>query len=278
MLNDFAVFVMVHGRPQKMWTYHSLRKQGYTGQIFVVADDLDETLDQYKDKWGDELLVFDKKRAALSMDAGDNTGDMRSTLFAVNTIADLAKEKGLKYYSIMCDDYTSFIYKFDKQLTYKERPIKNMDAVFRALLEFYRNTNVLSLAMAQNGDFIGGKKSGWATQVRLHRKAMNTFICSVDRPFKFVGRLNDDVNTYVTLGGRGELFLTVPNVAIIQQPSQKTAGGLTDVYQDYGTYIKSLFSVMYSPSCVTVNEMGHKHKRLHHRIAWNNAVPLVMAH
>ena len=28
---DFAVFIMVHGRPDKMWTRKTLRKQGYTG-------------------------------------------------------------------------------------------------------------------------------------------------------------------------------------------------------------------------------------------------------
>ena len=45
MPKNFAIFIMVHGRPDKMWTYKSLRKQGYTGKVFLVADDLDETLE-----------------------------------------------------------------------------------------------------------------------------------------------------------------------------------------------------------------------------------------
>ena len=60
---EFAVFIMVHGRPDKMWTYHTLRKAGYTGKIYLVADDLDKTVDQYKEKYGDELIVFDKNEA-----------------------------------------------------------------------------------------------------------------------------------------------------------------------------------------------------------------------
>jgi len=276
MQSDFAVFIMVHGRPKKMWTYRSLRRHGYTGKIFLVADDLDATVEEYKHRWGDELLVFDKRRAALGVDAGDNTGDLRSTLFAANTIDDLAGANGIKHYMTMCDDYTSFLYKFDERLKYKERPIKNLDGVVTALLKFYQGTNALTVAMAQNGDYIGGKKSKWAMDIKLHRKAMNTFLCSTERPFQFVGRLNEDVNTYVNLGGKGGLFLTVPNVAIIQQRSQKMEGGLTDVYKDFGTYVKSLFSVMYNPSCVRVAEMGHKHRRLHHRVTWENAVPKVL--
>ena len=200
MLSDFAVFVMVHGRPEKMWTYHSLRKQGYTGKVFLVADDLDETVDEYKEKYGDELLVFDKKKSALDMDVGDNSGDFRSTLFAANTIFELAEENSVKYFMIMCDDYTRFIYKFDEKLKFKEGPIKDLDSVFDALLKYYISIDALTIAMAQNGDFIGGKNSAWAREVKLHRKAMNTFLCSTERPFKFMGRMNEDVTTYVNLG------------------------------------------------------------------------------
>ena len=41
--------------------------------------------------------------------------------------------------------------------------------------------------MGQGGDFIGGHQSGlW--KKKLKRKAMNSFICSVNRPFKFIGQ------------------------------------------------------------------------------------------
>ena len=103
-ITDFAVFIMVHGRPDKMWTLKTLRKQGYTGKVFLVGDNLDTTINEYKTKYGDELIVFDKIKASKNVDSGDNTGDMRSTLFAVNTIFDIAKEKKIKHFFIMCDD------------------------------------------------------------------------------------------------------------------------------------------------------------------------------
>jgi len=276
MNDDFAVFIMVWGRPEKMWTAESLRKQGYTGKIFFVADDLDETLPAYKAKYGDDLLIFSKADVMHRFDAGDNSGDLRSTMYAVNVIPDLAKENGIKYFFIMCDDYTGFIYKFDSDLNFKENPIKNLDKIFELMLDYFKSTKALSIAMAQCGDFIGGKSSNLTKNIKLKRKAMNSFLCSADRPFQFIGRMNEDVTTYVNLGHKGNLFLSVPNIALHQRPTQADKGGLSDMYLDYGTYVKSFFSVMYNPSCVKVGEMGEKHKRLHHKVSWNNAVPCIL--
>lgn len=118
MNDEFAVFIMVWGRPDKMWTAKTLRNQGYTGKIYYVADDLDETLPLYKEKYGDDLLVFSKEKVKDLYDAGDNTGDLRSTLYAANIIPELAKEKGLKYFTIYCDDYTRICYKHDAEFNY----------------------------------------------------------------------------------------------------------------------------------------------------------------
>ena len=258
-----------------MWTYDSLRKHGYTGKIYLVADDLDKTVDGYKKKYGDELLIFDKKKAALNMDTGDNSGDFRSTLFSANTIFELAKERDIKYFFIMCDDYSAFHYRTDEGNKLAATCVKRLDDVFKSMVKFYKNTPTVCLAMAQGGDFIGGRENDMVG--KLKRKAMNTLLCSTDRPFKFIGRLNEDVTTYVNLGGKGLLFYTVGSVSIVQNPHQGEKGGLTDVYLDAGTYVKSFFSVMYNPSCVKVKEMGSSHKRIHHVVKWNNAVPKIIS-
>tara|TARA_R110002020_G_scaffold392283_1_gene602550 strand:- start:360 stop:1214 length:855 start_codon:yes stop_codon:yes gene_type:complete len=273
---NFAVFIMVHGRPDRMKTYQALRRHGYTGQIFLVADNLDKTVNDYKKIYNDKLLVFDKKEAALKMDTGDNTGDLRSTLFAANTIFKLAKDRKIKYFYIMCDDYTSFAYRFNSELKYEYKYIFNLDKVFKIVLEYYKNISAKTIAFSQGGDFIGGSQSQTAKEIKLKRKAMNTFLCSTDRTFKFVGRLNEDVTTYVNLGSTGDLFLTIPHISITQQATLQTEGGLTDVYLEYGTYIKSFMSVIYNPSCIKISEIGSIFKRIHHKVKWNNAVPKIL--
>ena len=278
MRSDFAVFIMVHGRPDRDWTYKSLRSHGYTGKIFLVADNLDETVGEYKEKYGDELLVFDKHEAAKKYDSGDNTGDLRSTMFAANTVFDLAENAGVKYFCLMCDDYYRFRYRHpcsDNEsllTTY----ITDLNRVFGCYLDFLIGTNFTIIALAQTGDFIGGLNSAILKEP-LRRKAMNSFICSVERRFEFMGRLNEDATTYVHLGGKGHLIATFPGATLDQMPTQAHSAGLTEVYKDTGTYLKSFFSVMYNPSCVEVYMMGQSHKRMHHHIKWNNAVPLIIS-
>ena len=112
--------------------------------------------------------------------------------------------------------------------------------------------------------------------INMSRKCMNSFICSTERKFQFISRLNEDVNTYLSLGAKGQLFLTIPNIALEQKATQATSGGMTETYIDNGTYQKSFFSVMYCPSFAKVALMGFTTQRLHHSIKWNNAVPKII--
>ena len=280
MRNDFAVFILTHGRADNVITYNTLYKQGYTGKVYIVIDNEDEAAADYKNRFGDKVVVFDKEAISKTFDTGDNLSDRRTVVFARNACFDLARQLNVKYFMQLDDDYVAFEYKFDKNFNYWQtgKKIKSLDKVLEAVLDFYIESNALTVAFAQNGDFMGGRYGGWAKSgIKLYRKAMNTFMCSVDRPFQFVGRVNEDVNTYTTLGNRGMLLLTVPNVSIIPKSTQQGTGGMTDLYLDYGTYMKSVYTVMYSPSNVSIRSFGNNHKRLHHNVAWKNASPLVIA-
>ena len=131
------------------------------------------------------------------------------------------------------------------------------------------------MALSQGGDYIGGLNGKYFAK-KLSRKAMNAFFCRVDRLFSFFGSINEDVNMYVTLGSRGEKIFSVTDASLIQKETQANAGGLTDIYLDVGTYVKSFYSVMTMPSCVTVAMMGETHRRMHHNISWVNCVPMIL--
>jgi hypothetical protein len=97
----------------------------------------------------------------------------------------------------------------------------------------------------------------------------------VSRRFWFFSRLNEDVNTYLSHGMRGGVFLTIPEVYVQQATTQATAGGMSDAYMASGTYVKSFYSVMQFPSFVKATfqwQLG----RIHHKISWNNAIPKIL--
>jgi hypothetical protein len=279
MRDDFCAFILTHGRPDKVITYNTLKKAGYTGKIYIVIDDEDKTADRYREKYGDKVLQFCKSEVAARIDEGDNFNDRRAIIYARNACFDLAKQVGCKYFIELDDDYTAFRYVFDGEGQYRtDLTVKTrLDDVLCLLLEYYESISALTIAMAQGGDFIGGRR-----KISARRKAMNSFICSVDRPFQFSGRINEDVNTYTSLGHRGLLFLTIMAIRLEQIETQHNSGGMTEMYLDNGTYIKSFYTVMYAPSCAQIGVMGNDARengayRVHHKINWHKTAPKILS-
>jgi len=276
MADKFCVFILSHNRADRVHTYRTLIKQGYTGAVYIVIDDEDPSGPKYHRRYGDKVLEFSKNDIAQKIDEGSNFGDRRVILYARNACFDLAEQLGFKYFLQLDDDYRAFRYVFNNNYEFVEIPIKDLDAIFKAMLTFYRKTPAVSLCMSQNGDFIGGAYGANASAIKLRRKAMNSFFCSTDRRFQFMGAINEDVNTYTNKGRQGELYLSLNQVGLTQAPTQSNRGGMTEIYLDSGTYLKSFYSVMYSPSCVKVSVMGAKAKRLHHRVRWDNTAPMIL--
>jgi len=274
---EFATFILTYGRAEKVYTYETLKRFKYTGDLYFVCSDDDKQLPVYKEMYGSKVVVFNKKEQEKLFDIGDNFQDDRVVVFARNAVFNIAKKLGYEYFLVLDDDYTEFRYTRDENQVYltKSRKIQNLDKMFASLLSYYKQTNAKTLCIAQGGDFIGGENSS-VFKKKLSRKAMNFFICSVNRPFEFIGRINEDVNTYVRYGTKGDLFQTICDLRLEQLDTQTNTGGLTEFYLDGGTYVKSFYTVLFSPSCTKINLMGNKHKRLHHSIRWNNAVPVIL--
>jgi hypothetical protein len=276
-MNNFAVFILTHGRPDKCITFATLRKYGYTGKVYFILDSEDKTKKEYIKNFGKEnIITFNKKEVAERTDRGDNFKELGTVLFARNEQFNIANKIGIKYFIVLDDDYNDFRYKIDNNFDYIPRyGIKNLDKIFRSLLNYYKSIpKLLCLSIAQGGDFFGGVMN---ESFGLQRKCMNFYVCNVDKPFEFCGRMNDDVNTYMTNGSRGGLFLTIPFLALQQKATQKTKGGLTEMYLSYGTYLKSFYTVLFCPSFSKVTLMQSKHPRLHHTIYWDNAVPVIIS-
>jgi len=273
---DFVVFILTHGRPNNVITVNTLKKCGYTGPIYFIVDNEDKTADQYVKNFGQgNVIIFDKKKYADAVDEGNNFDERRTITMARNACFDAAKLVGSKYFIELDDDYTKFDFRITGDCGYPKDNFmtrKSLDKIFDSLLDFYISIPAKSIALSQGGDWIGGFAGEW----KLKRKCMNSFICSVDRPFQFVGAMNEDVNTYTTLGSRGELFFTIPFVSLTQMQTQQQKGGITDMYLKYGTYCKAATTVMMHPSGTLISMMNSSNPRIHHLIKWNNTVPCII--
>lgn len=277
---NFCIFILTHGRPDNVITYRTLKRAGCKYPIYFVVDDGDKASGKYVENFGrDNVVLFNKSKVAEGFDLGDNFENDKVIIYARNVCFDIAERLGYKYFLQLDDDYTVFSFTYNGGGYFQQKAIKNIDKTIDLFLEYYRSINAKTICFIQRGDLIGGGLNYELQSGRypfIKRKAMNSFFCSVDRRIYFVGRINEDVNTYVSDGSRGVLYMTIPLVSLNQMQTQMNKGGMTGTYLTTGTYIKSFYTVMYHPSSVVVAMMGIRNPRLHHSIKWDNTVPKII--
>jgi len=280
--SNLAVFILTHGRADSVYTFKTLRQQGYTGKIYLLCDDEDKQIAKYKNLYGsDTVIVFNKQDAIDVTDSGDNFKKRNSVVYARNINFKIAADLGLTHFWQLDDDYTRFDYSLNEEMQYttSNNKIGKLDDLLHVMVNFMDTTPFHSIAFAQGGDFIGGEGCTLLSRMRkdeIYRKVMNSFLFKVDRPVQFMGRINEDVNMYVEWGRRGVLFMTSPQLRLQQVVTQQNTGGLTEIYLELGTYTKSFYTVMYAPSCVKISEVGTTDRRIHHQVMWKYAVPKIL--
>lgn len=272
---DFAVFILSHGRADTITTYKALRDGGYTGRTYVVIDNEDDQEDLYRQKFGDDIIQFDKRDYLEKTDLGDLDTDRRIGVFARNFIQDEAKRLGYKFHLQLDDDVHGFTYRFAQGKVLRALHCSHLDEVFSGMVEYMKETPITSLSFALSAYNMGGVDG--SINEGMTRKTMTTFLMRADDIQYFHMRMNDDITTSLINGMRGKLYYSYLPIEVEVDKTQVKAGGMTDIYQKNGTYRKSFYSVMCCPSCVKVSAMGITDYRIHHTISWNNAVPKLLS-
>lgn len=88
--------------------------------------------------------------------------------------------------------------------------------------------------------------------------------------------INEDANMYCLAGNRGDLFYTAYQISVNQLKTQSNSGGLTDIYLQQGTYVKSFYTVMCCPSFCKVKILNTVHARIHHSISSEYGFPKII--
>lgn len=272
---EFAVFILSHGRAKEMTTVNMLKRYKYTGKYFIVLDNEDEQIKDYIRRYGkNNIIVFDKKKIEQSMDTGDNGGSLKCGVFARNFIIDEADKMGYKYHLQLDDDYNGYCFRYVKDGRLRSSKVTDLDKFFKESLRYLINGDLDCLGYGVASDYTGGINS--KVMKGFCRKSMNTFFLRADRKFYFVARMNDDVTTNLVNNKIGKKIITVLYAMVSMPATQRMKGGMTDVYTDEGTYMKSFYSVMFEPSACKVDATMKKVKRVHHSITWNNISPKIL--
>lgn len=264
---DFAVLVISHRRARSIRTVHTVRGAGYTGPLYLIVDDEDPEVDEYRARYGEAVLLFSKAEVAELVDDGDTTGDRRSPLFARYAAAAYAVRLRLTHYLLLDDDVRA-LYHRDVP-PYGAQSIRDLDDALAAWRRYLTRSGAVALAMVPNG-IVGGYRP------RLSRKALNAFLCRADRVPPWTGRLNEDVNAFVLGGSRGLLFLTTPELQVNSPAPMSAEGGLTAVYRGIDPYRQALAAVIGHPSSLRIGYRAKLTGVAHVSITMRYTVPEIV--
>ena len=152
---NFAVFILSHGRADNVITYKTLQRAGYTGRVYIVIDNEDKQASKYYQNFGDKVIMFDKAAEAEKTDCEDNFDGRGIVVYARNAVFDIAERLGAEYFIVLDDDYYNLCYKINSHYEYVDSTysttFRNADSVFYFLIEFYKSIDCSVLAIGQGG-------------------------------------------------------------------------------------------------------------------------------
>ena len=272
MKNNYTVFIISHKRPE-VETLKTINGAGYTGEYFIVVDDKDSTIEKYKSRYGDHVLVFSKEEMLKETDTIDNYEILNAAVYAMNYCIKYSKEKGYKYIAIFDDDTKKISMRYESEGKLKSYDIRDFDKVLELYINFLEKSNFLCVSFLPSARLIGGLKSDiW--QKREYSNVANIFIIRTDSPY-FQGSLYQDLTYSVLNNYRGKLVKALLPVIYYQEPPENNLnGGLAETYTKYSKYTSIFHTVIACPSAVSIKASNDDIQIFAHKDAY---VPKILS-
>ena len=256
-------FILSHGRVEDCPTLNMLNNFHYSGDYRIVVDDNDKQLEEYKLKYKDKLIIFNKDMYLYSEDTAYAKDKLlkATPFYARIFVDDYAKKHNVGDYLVLDDDILNLKIRYPnvEEHSLKTYNIEDFNELLNSLFAFLNENNIYGLSFAHSGMFIGGIDS--FEGVIYKRVASNVFLFKSNRQLKWKTIFYDDFNTCLSNGQIGKLIFTIPFIQthVEEQGSQLTTiknCGMGEAYANTTQFNRSFYSVMLFPSSCNVKSVG----------------------
>ena len=251
--NNFAIFIISHGRAETMTTYNELMKRKCSSPVYIIVDNQDKQVEAYQQKY-ENVVVFDKEAMYDKTDTLDNFHRLTSAVYARNFCFELARKLKLKYFAMLDDDIYRFCVKFaeNQKMIYKD--LKNIEKAFELYLDYMDQANIDCLGFGNEGGYIGGINGKFAKG--YGRTTNQAMIMRSESDIQFLGTQNEDLN--IVFKNFDKLFMELYLVSITTPVRASNSGGNSTDYDTAGMYVSNFYSVIVNPSCCMLTINGSK--------------------
>lgn len=253
-MDNFAVFITTHGRPQCL-TYHTLRSANYTGQMFCVVDTTDKKIGEYKENFGDNnVLVFDKMNYVNKVDKITNEQVLSTVLYARLACYDFARKMNIESFIIADDDITLFKHRVVLDDKLKSIPVTNFDVVLTSLLDYFNSSPISVLGIADAGIYFGGKEGVYKQRVR-HMFSV-CYLCKTNDEAEFKSICFEDMYSSIANNRDGKVCFEILDLCQVSEPMGlgTTEGGTTEFYRNNSLYKRSFYDIIAFPDCLYLDD------------------------
>lgn len=246
-----AVFICTHGRPNSQHTLHLLRNSGYTGKIYLIVDDEDNTLQELMLKtYGQAQIVeFCKQEYITKSDTGTNENQRKCILYAKNFCEDLAQNMKLDAYVIADDDILNFRFRYPEDGSLKsQKVLTTMDEVMDAYYQVMIDCDMVATGFGFTQFYFSGSESFGNENMQKYRVPYNFVFRNAKHRVDWMSWFGEDIITAVYYGRIGQLWTALPYVQQEIVALASASGGMKDTYDGNSSARLAMQNVMYLPA------------------------------
>ncbi len=233
---DYAVFIISHGRPNEQKTYNFLNSKNVPN-LFIVCDDVDSSLEEYKKNYGEKVLVFHKQKYMDELDAFYNDPTPSRCTYARNASTDFGVSMGYRFFAILDDDMSSVRIRTEEM----ERSVDDIDGAFQAVFRFIRDAGLYMYMGAISSSFFGGFKH------ELLYSGGCAFFCDATKRVTWLSQYYEDMVTPNAYNRVGKIICSTRHLHFNFITDGSNSGGI-DYEGQRQRYNFSLGSLIGSPA------------------------------
>ena len=231
MMFDKIIFITSHHSPNNCKTLDLLNRLGYDGQYKIVIDNEDKYIDDYKAKYGDNLVIFDKQYYIKITDSPyeHDKKPRACVVYARNAIEDYCLQHNIKLFCVSDDDLVNIDYKtvnYDMQkLKVEKLGYGDINYILDAYFNFLINSKFAVTGFGTD-DFYFGYDSVVSGSTLQKWSLSNFFIRNRDIDIRWIFPM-EDFDTAICDGVRGKIHLPHLGVKLNVSPQYTQKGGKT---------------------------------------------------
>ena len=277
-MENYAVFILSYKRPTDQKTLKYILDAGYSGVWYIVVDDSDPTIEQYKNLYGsDHILIFNKLEMSKITDTPVYPLELNFAVYARNAIEQFAVKLNYSAFIMLDDDIKGFSLRYVEDNKLKNRGlVHNIDEVFNYIIDYILESDIACASSSYNNIYWTGVEG---LKENLLKDMLRTPIEAYFRNTKFkvnwLNLMGEDLVTGIKYGRDGQVWIMLPILQVVMPPCLKmtTEGGHTDTYRKYSPLGLNIFFKIWTPNCFNVSLHGDN---WYHSIKKDFAVPKIV--